>query len=383
MLTAPLTVTSATPIPRHPLIGIRGFLRRVSPVPALWDRGPYLLTHSGRSAIGLALAAGGIGERARVLVPNYYCPTMIAPIERAGAAPVFYPITQGREPNLPWLTQWCEGHPDRGPMAMLAVHFFGLPVPLAAVRALCDRYDILLIEDCAHAFYGLAQGMPVGTSGDFAIASLPKFFPVLEGGLLTGKGLEGLASPLERRSWLTEVKALWNMAEAVIQCHSGVRAASRGAVRAEPRPSEMTVRAEALSDPLLEPRALRRIERLLVKHFDHERSVCNRVANYRYFAERFSGCAGCRVLFPQLNSGAVPYVFPLYVTAAETVYPRLRDARLPVFRWDRYWPGSLADGNDLGRDWGHHVLQISCHQDLSRAHIEAMAQLILRAVAAG
>ncbi|MBK9574239.1 MAG: DegT/DnrJ/EryC1/StrS family aminotransferase [Rhodoferax sp.] len=52
-----------------------------------------------------------------------------------------------------------------------------------------------MIEDCAHCFFGQAGERPIGAWGDFATASLTKFFPVPEGGLLasSSRPLPGLA----------------------------------------------------------------------------------------------------------------------------------------------------------------------------------------------
>src|SRR5665647_522848 len=68
--------------------------------------------------------------------------------------------------------------------AMLVSHYFGLPNSLAEVRQWCDEHGVALIEDCAHCYFGEAGERPVGAWGDFAAASLSKFLPVPEGGLL-------------------------------------------------------------------------------------------------------------------------------------------------------------------------------------------------------
>ena len=90
---------------------------------------------------------------------------------------------------------------------MLAAHYFGLPQPMAAMRAFCDERGISLIEDCAHAFFGVSDDRPVGSWGDVAIASLTKFFPVPEGGLLASatRPLDSLF--LTPRSFRDELKA--------------------------------------------------------------------------------------------------------------------------------------------------------------------------------
>lgn len=66
---------------------------------------------------------------------------------------------------------------------VLVIHEFGFP---------CDEYrmhtlrclGIPLLEDCAYAVGSRLAGAAVGRHGDFAIYSLPKYFPVPRGGLL-------------------------------------------------------------------------------------------------------------------------------------------------------------------------------------------------------
>lgn len=82
---------------------------------------------------------------------------------------------------------------------VLVIHEFGFP---------CDAYrmhtlrclGIPLLEDCAYAVGTRLAGAAVGRHGDFAIYSLPKYFPVPGGGLLAsavagfGKGAFEMAT---------------------------------------------------------------------------------------------------------------------------------------------------------------------------------------------
>src|SRR6185437_3232173 len=90
-------------IPRHPIVSLEALRASAQSFGCVADVPSTLLTRSGRSAIGLALRLTGLGPGARILVPNYYCPTMIAPAEALGVTPVFYPITVTGEPDLQWL----------------------------------------------------------------------------------------------------------------------------------------------------------------------------------------------------------------------------------------------------------------------------------------
>jgi perosamine synthetase len=341
----------------------------------------------------MALTLAGFGPGARFLVPNYYCPTMIAPAAALGMTPVFYPIMANGQPDLQWLLEY---RPE-GPAAMLAVHFFGLPIPLDAVRGLCDERGMVLIEDCAHAFFGNCGSHPVGACGHYAIASLPKFFPVLEGGLLASQGPGPQLPP--GSGFSSELKAVWNLLEAAGHYGQSPIARVAGALGAkalalarglasrgtgppgrglESGPQDVSpeaVRSAALADDLLRPGRLRRVESWIVNHSNRHRLIENRRRNYVLFCELLSS-SHSRALFPQLQPGAVPYAFPIRVPDPDHTYSLLRAAGVPAYRWDRFWPGSISCAGDVGRQWGHHVIQLSCHQDLACADVAVIANMV-------
>ena len=50
--------------------------------------------------------------------------------------------------------------------AIIAVHLYGNPCDMTALREIADRHKIFLIEDCAQAHFAEFQGQVVGTMGD-------------------------------------------------------------------------------------------------------------------------------------------------------------------------------------------------------------------------
>ncbi len=142
---------------------------------------PYVaLTSSGRAAIFQALRQLHLPAGSKVLVPTYHCPTIVAPVLLAGLQPVFYAVREDGLPDVASLSRPAAVNAR----AVLVAHYFGLTRSLHEVRAWCDERGVALIEDCAHAFFGMAGERPVGAWGDYAAASISKFFPVPEGGLL-------------------------------------------------------------------------------------------------------------------------------------------------------------------------------------------------------
>lgn len=78
---------------------------------------------------------------------------------------------------------------------MFIIHEFGVPDPKTkAIVELAREKDIPVVEDCAHTFDSKIDGKFVGSFGDYAIYSLPKVFPVIKGGVITGSDLDFVPS---------------------------------------------------------------------------------------------------------------------------------------------------------------------------------------------
>ena len=151
--------------PRGPVLGWASFTgARSVALPSVEDLPHVVMTSSGRAAIYQALRQLNLPAGSKVLLPTYHCPTMVAPVLLAGLEPVFYAV---REDGLPDVTSLSRPEAANG-RVVLTAHYFGLTRSLHEVRAWCDERGAALIEDCAHAFFGMAGERPVGAWGDYA-----------------------------------------------------------------------------------------------------------------------------------------------------------------------------------------------------------------------
>jgi hypothetical protein len=318
---------------------------------------------------------------------------MVEPVVRLGATPCFYPIDAAGTPDLQRLDAVAKGG---GTRALLAAHFFGVPQSMAALRVWCDRRGIALIEDCAHAFVGIAGDVPVGATGHWAIGSLPKFFAVVEGGCLVRHGA-GDQMALRAPNWRHELRVAWDELEVACDAARPLRIerlarAIVGLKRrwrhggstasAVPRNDDDAATIEPTIDASRVDVEAARSVQWVVRHTDTARLVTARRGNHQRFAQHFASTPGLRPLHPTLPAGAVPYVFALHVQRPDALYLRLRAFGVPLFRWDVRWPDSDIHANDTGNDWSRRVLQLCCHQDLSEADIDAIAAIVLREHAA-
>jgi perosamine synthetase len=374
---------AATLAPRGPVLDWPSFRHvATAPTSSVEDLPNKLYLTSGRAAIYHALKLLALERRATVLIPSYHCPTMVAPVVLAGLQAEFYGV---RPDGLPALES-IEPATARAGAAMIVPHYFGLPQPLAEVREWCDAHGVAMIEDCAHCYFGQAGSRPVGAWGDYATASLSKFFPVPEAGLLASCERSVHRVRLASAGWTAELKGVVDVFErsTIHQRFSGINAALRllfmlkNARRrrssAAPAPASRELHEGALMRDCDMDRIGRTplaVSRVLAATLPRGRVIAQRQRNFAHYASLFDGFdGGARPLLARPTTPTAPYVFPLWVDDPDPVYDALRAAGAPVFRWDRLWPGVRPMAGDIGPQWSHHVLQLLCHQDLSEGDIE-------------
>lgn len=98
-------------------------------------------------------------------------PTTVNPIVQFGAIPVFVDVdldTHNVNADL------IEAAITPKTKAIMLAHTLGNPFNLARVKALCEQYNLWLIEDCCDALGAKYDGKMVGTWGDIATLS---FYP--------------------------------------------------------------------------------------------------------------------------------------------------------------------------------------------------------------
>lgn len=98
-------------------------------------------------------------------------PTTVNPIVQFGAVPVFVDVdlsTHNVNADL------IEAAITPKTKAIMLAHTLGNPFNLSKVKALCDKYNLWLVEDCCDALGAKFDGKMVGTWGDIATLS---FYP--------------------------------------------------------------------------------------------------------------------------------------------------------------------------------------------------------------
>lgn len=133
---------------------------------------------NGTDAITLAMKAWEIGRGDAVFVPDFTffssgeCPAS------EGATCIFVDVDNRTfNMNPEKLEEAIVKTMEEGkyvPKAVVAVDLFGQPADYDAIRPICDKYGLLLMEDAAQGFGGEIRGKKAGSFGDISTTS---FFP--------------------------------------------------------------------------------------------------------------------------------------------------------------------------------------------------------------
>lgn len=144
------------------------------------------------AALHLSMLAAGIKPGDEVITTAMtFCATVNA-IIHAGATPVLAdvdPVTMNINPEQ------IEAKITSKTRAILPVHFAGRACDMDALCDIATRYELKLIEDCAHAIETKYRGRQAGTFGDFGCFSfyVTKNIITGEGGMVLTQNEEALA----------------------------------------------------------------------------------------------------------------------------------------------------------------------------------------------
>lgn len=133
---------------------------------------------NGTDAITIAMRAWGIGKDDAVFVPDFtFFSSGECPADE-GATPIYVDVDQhtyNLDPvKLEEAVKKVIAEGKYKAKAVVAVDLFGSPADYPAIKAICEKYGLLLLEDAAQGFGGNINGKLAGSFGDISTTS---FFP--------------------------------------------------------------------------------------------------------------------------------------------------------------------------------------------------------------
>jgi dTDP-4-amino-4,6-dideoxygalactose transaminase len=140
--------------------------------------------NSGTSAQHLAMIAAGIGVGDEVIVPSFTFAATANSVALTGAVPVFADIDANYFCLNPTSVESVLSPKTK---AIMPVHLYGHPANMESLVKICNKNNLLLVEDAAQAHLASIGGKRVGTWG---IAGSFSFYPTKnmtagEGGMVT------------------------------------------------------------------------------------------------------------------------------------------------------------------------------------------------------
>ncbi len=142
---------------------------------------------NGTDALTLALKAWGIGPGDAVFVPDFtfFSSAEVVPLE--GAEPVFVDVCDITfnidAVDLERAVEQVLAEGRLHPRVVVAVDLFGLPADYQSIRAVADKYGLLILEDGAQGFGGSIQMADQVGHDENVIPSDNSVIPVLTGNL--------------------------------------------------------------------------------------------------------------------------------------------------------------------------------------------------------
>ena len=127
---------------------------------------------NGTAALHVACLAAGIGQGDEVITTPITFAASANAVLYCGGIPVFADIDPNTYTISPESIERCVTEQTK---AVIAVDFTGAPCDYDAIRSICQRHNLLLIEDAAHSIGTVYRGTPVGSIADLTTFS---FHPV-------------------------------------------------------------------------------------------------------------------------------------------------------------------------------------------------------------
>jgi len=125
------------------------------------------LVSSGTAAITIALASAGVGAGDEVILPTFTFVASFEAVLAVGAVPILVDIDDTLTLDSIAVEEAVSGKTK----AVMPVHMCGSMADLKALKSVCEKHDLILLEDACQAIGGSFDGKPLGSYGDMGVFS--------------------------------------------------------------------------------------------------------------------------------------------------------------------------------------------------------------------
>ncbi|EAI3608601.1 UDP-N-acetylbacillosamine transaminase [Campylobacter coli] len=147
-----------------------------------------LALNSATAALHLALRVAGVEQDDIVLASSFTFIASVAPICYLKAKPVFIDCDETFNIDID-LLKLAIKESEKKPKALILTHLYGNAAKMDEIVQICEKENIILIEDAAEALGSFYKGRALGTFGEFGAYSYNgnKIITASGGGMLIGK----------------------------------------------------------------------------------------------------------------------------------------------------------------------------------------------------
>jgi dTDP-4-amino-4,6-dideoxygalactose transaminase len=351
--------------------------------------------HFHKARIGIRHACDLMGLRPgdEVLAPAYYCGSEIDPLIKAGAKVTLYRVDEACRIDIEDIKKRIGSRTK----AVYVTHFYGFPQDIEAVKAICDRKQLYLLEDCALGLFSENGKKKLGMTGDLAVFSLTKALPVPDGGVLivNNKSLDRLAIQWQAPDQAIILRKLLPFLKTNLLVHLSQRPSMRPLYRMifsilnrqRINASEKDILKTGLSpirpdmyydDRTMNGRAMSaQTERMLGAHRPEAVRQARR-KNYSLLSGMLRDAKSLSILYSELTEGVCPMNLPILVENRDRLqlemYKRGVDAG--AF-WKGYHEAFPLNDFPEAQYLKDHVLVLPIHQDLDEHQVRYVADTLL------
>ncbi|MDQ2089668.1 DegT/DnrJ/EryC1/StrS family aminotransferase [Marimonas arenosa] len=350
-------------------------------VPGLFANRRIGYSFNTRAAIRKACDLLKLKPGDEVLAPAYNCGSELDPLLHAGLKVTLYPVNRQARIDLAGL----QAKITEKTRAIYLTHYFGFLQPeTEALRELCNRSGLYLIEDCALSL--LSGTAPAeGYSGDVAVFCFYKFFPVLSGGALVINsasipnaprfvGRAPAARVYKERLRLTSGMLLGSRLLSGLKKLRFRQRSPETAAELEARPD---MPSNYYFDPRLSDARIDLFAKWPMRSFNSQETIQKRRENYLTYLDLLAGIEGVEPLFPQLPETTCPQSFPILVKRRDQVAAFLIRSGIDATPWWAGYNRHLVWNEDCGDAifLKNNILSLPLHQGLSA---DAIARIVGR-----
>lgn len=341
------------------------------------------MAYNTRVAIHVGCSLLGLHAGDEVLVPAYNCGSELDPLHALGLSLKLYPVGSDllADPDriAPLITE--------NTRAIYVTHYFGLlQAKMDALRELCDRHGLRLIEDCALSLLSGEQ-LVAGNHGDIAVFCFHKFLPTPEGGALVIN-----ARDLDKSDPFTSPAPTKKTVKAAVRTAAQLAfgPARFDRIMRERRlkrssdtegqgatPTTADIPHHYYFDPSLAGRRMDRMTSMALRSFSVDEVISKRRANWQKLSERIADIPGASAVLSEMPKHICPQNFPVYVNNRDEVARRLQAEGIAATPW---WAGYSRHLDWTGQDEAvllkETILGLPVHQTLTPKHQDYIADVL-------